>query len=394
MQLPDDNTITLPDGNYDWFFVDESNADAGPFPEWDIEQLKRLVPAYVRRGDDEVRDAYLFAWAHMSNLQRADICRIMKAHQSPRFAWGAWLKMWGDDRHLQQSPDETDAAFRDRLLSDPVGIAPQAIRDAVRALLSLRFQPKQLPVFVEPKVDFAFWRSASAPASAPRCFWQSRASGHGRIWASGRRTGLRTAGAYWVSAGTKTDQNPSGTVAPPALWVMLPATLSSKRGGWGSTQVVLDAVPVTQNGTSNLTPLAAQPARPQTLYVGVTDPSRILGSLLITGTDATGSPISETVSAAIGSFTTKTVNRFASVTAVTATILPHGIAVQPTVTILAAAPHGAFWGSHGSSNHTVWISASAASLLEQAVRALANLVLAGVVWSIRVDPALAFSIAR
>ncbi len=223
MKLPDTNAITLPDSNEDWFAL-EPNETEGALSVWDVAELRRrFLPAYLQGGIDPVRDAFLVALATMSNRARADMTRIMAAGQSPRFAWGPWLKAWGFDRHLPQMPDESDGDYRQRLMDEPVGIAPKAIRDAVRALFVGRFAPKALPVFVEPLADYAFWRSASAPPSAPACYWQSRAPGHGRIWASGRRTGLRTVGAYWTSA-----------AQIPKLWALLPTTLSSKRGFYGS----------------------------------------------------------------------------------------------------------------------------------------------------------------
>lgn len=282
MKLPATNAIQLPDNNKDWICISD---DDPPAPTWDAERMRDFLPGYVRDAENPVQAAVLKALGMIANRCWAEEERILGAQQTPRKAGGLMLEEWGAERGIARISGESDGAYRARLLEEVQGITPSAIRAAVLAVLNPFFAPKTA-VFVEPQRDFAFRASASWAPTAPHCFRQSRASAHGRIWANGRRTGLRTAGAYRISAS-----------APPQLWVFIPATISSKRGVRGS------------------------------------------------------------------------------VTGVTAT------AFRGTVT---GSP---FY-------HTVRISVAQAEAISRAVRALVARVLAGVVWTIYVEPALPYSIVR
>jgi len=217
--VPDDFDITIPEeGAAEWLAVTDDEF----IPEWDIKRLREMfLPAYARSGEDPLRDAHLKAMARMHNLVHADTIRLMAAQQSPRFADGVLLEAWGDETGIAKIPSETEGAYRRRLLVEQTGITPRSIKEAVRAELAARFQPKNA-VFVETKRDFAFRASTAWPSGSPLCYRQNRIqsdSAPGRVWASGRRTGLRTAGAYRMSA-----------AAPPEIWVLVPGSISGYRG--------------------------------------------------------------------------------------------------------------------------------------------------------------------
>lgn len=183
------------------------------------ELARQFLPAYAQKGDDPLRDAVLAAVATQHNVTHAEAAMLLDAQTSPSGAWGDLLDGWGDELGRPRLPSEEDGPYRARLLEAQDAVTPEAIVTAVRRVLGARFAPKGA-VFVETKQDFVFARSTSDPSTAPHCFLQTRSasSPKGRVWASGRRTGLRTAGAYLTSLG------------PPELWVIVPASVGSKRG--------------------------------------------------------------------------------------------------------------------------------------------------------------------
>lgn len=220
MRLPDTNAITLPDSNSDWICI--SNSDP-PVPTWDTAKMLELLPARAREAGLDVRDAVLRAVGRKINLAWACAERLMAAQRTPRAASGRLLVAWGRARHLPPSPGESEPDHRARLLEDPVGITIPSIREALDALLRDPVTGKR-PVIVEPKVDFISWSDTrSNGTTGPRCYWQSREPAV-RRWGAGRRLSERTGGVHWTSMD-----------APPAIWVLVPATLSKKRGGWATS---------------------------------------------------------------------------------------------------------------------------------------------------------------
>jgi hypothetical protein len=191
MILPDDNSITLADGN-DALALDHTDR---PAPT--IDAVLAFLPGWARENAAPIRDAILAAYAAMGNLAWARIGQAVGRLASPRDADGAWLDQeWGELLKRPRAAGEIDPPYRARLLAQPEIISPNAIQAAALAILT-RFT-EIAPEFVEPAVDGIYYAPADPNSGCPwTAFWQSTSR---RLWADYPESVNRTVGARWVAA--------------------------------------------------------------------------------------------------------------------------------------------------------------------------------------------------
>ena len=199
MILPETNTITLAETN-DELVVDRSDR---PYPL--IDDLAKLLPAWMRDKRTDVTNAMLLAWGAMCLYAWAKYGQTTLALVSPRFAAGAWLDEWGNWYKRPRQPGESDGQFRARLLTPPQVVTPSAIRTAIDAIVA-EYTP-QKAAYLEPAEDAMFCKPLALGWSWA-CFVQPS---NQRLWGHDPLAPHRTWGAY------TTPKTPL-----PRLWIVLP----------------------------------------------------------------------------------------------------------------------------------------------------------------------------
>jgi len=199
MQLPDSNSLTLPESNDDFVL-------SGEPPALLFNDALKLLPAWVRNLTSTVRDALIRAWVAQWNLVWARSGHALAQVTTPRDAGGVWLDAWAELYQRAKRPGESEAELRERLLNPPDVVSPNAIRDAVEPLVA-EITPADA-AFIEPAIDAAF---ASALDSEWNAFVQPTDA---RLWADYPDAPNRTAGAYAVPV-----------VTTLLAWVVLPGAL-------------------------------------------------------------------------------------------------------------------------------------------------------------------------
>lgn len=201
MILPPANTLALAESN------DELAVDAGVMPAPDAEAVLALLPSWVAdEADVAVRDAFVAAWGAMANALWACIGQTLARTASPRFAAGPWLALWGAALKQPRAHDETEGAYRERLLLPFLAVTPNAIRGAVDALVA-DVTPEKAACF-EMAVDQGYWCDDD-PAATWGSFWQGDTT---RLLADGAAFPMSAGGCYWSDS----DNN------LPEFWVVLP----------------------------------------------------------------------------------------------------------------------------------------------------------------------------
>lgn len=168
MRLPTDNDLFLTDA--DPFVLDANDATALT----DDEVLK-LLPSWVRVVNTRLRRALV---AHARRFWQFTHNRIgfaLNAARSPRNASGRNLDAHGGRKRRPRAPNEPDALYRERLLSHPEVITPDAITAAVRAIV--RAERPTDPAVIEPATEGFFVGASSSPWV---CFAQQR--GQRPLW--------------------------------------------------------------------------------------------------------------------------------------------------------------------------------------------------------------------
>ena len=165
MQLPRDNAITLPEDN-------ELVLDAGDDLGLTDAEILALLPGWVRGRPSALRDALVRATRGYWTKVQARIGRALGALQSPRNATGLRLADHGEMRRRPRASMETESAYRERLLTRPRKITPNAIRETVTALVLARTPTP--PVVFEPGTEGVFVQDVDTP-DAWMCFLQPAA---------------------------------------------------------------------------------------------------------------------------------------------------------------------------------------------------------------------------
>lgn len=187
MRLPAENTLALPPGNE--LVVDA--ADSVALTDADV---LALLPGWVRASPSRLRDAIVRATRGYWTRVQARIGRALGALQTPRNALGLRLDDHAGMRQRPRAPDEVDAELRERLLVRPERITPNALVNAVTALVLAR--TPIAPVLFEPGTDGMFVQSADAGEDDWMCFYQ-RPDGP-PLWAYMRDNATRA--GVWISA--------------------------------------------------------------------------------------------------------------------------------------------------------------------------------------------------
>jgi hypothetical protein len=128
MLLPANNSLVLADDNEHWV------ADGSEPPAIDDDALLALLPAFARRGDSEVRAAYLAALRKAFNFCWAQWGQVLAAQKTPRYAWGPWLEVWGELLKRTRVVGEEDPQYRERLLTPIDMVTPAALKSAIFAI--------------------------------------------------------------------------------------------------------------------------------------------------------------------------------------------------------------------------------------------------------------------
>lgn len=200
MRLPDDDSIELPDD--DSYAIDRSE-----HPAPDDATVLAMLPSWARRGDSVMRDAVVRAIRHVAELLWSRQVFLLMAAASPRFAEGADLDELGRRRRRPRVLGESDAAYRERLLSRSARLTPVAITDALRALVE---RPQPAPIALEIDEAGAFCAPVGADWGTPV------QSVDARDWALDPDAPDRIGGVYVVPA------NPG-----PWLLLVVPGTITA-----------------------------------------------------------------------------------------------------------------------------------------------------------------------
>lgn len=156
---------TLP--NDDSFILDSSDdgpvvIDRDELVYQTLDDLKALVPAFLRNVSSPLRDAYLFMWGDMSRAMQARSGFVLESQASPRFAEGIWLDYWGILLNKPRYANELDSDYRARLLLGFDIVSPAAIKGAVNAIVAQLFPNSNIAInFQEPGIDQAFMAPAT-----------------------------------------------------------------------------------------------------------------------------------------------------------------------------------------------------------------------------------------
>lgn len=184
MKLPTGNTITLAPTNEE-VVIDSSDPHVPT-----LDDVIALLPGWAKALEGPVRDAVLGAFAAIANRAWARAGQAIGRLQTPRNADGPWLDEWGA---LMKRPRayEGDPAYRARLLSHPAEITPDAIRNAVTAIVSAVLATPA--IVIEPTIDCMFVCSGDPAAAA----WTSWVQPPGvRLWADYPDNPYPFVGAY------------------------------------------------------------------------------------------------------------------------------------------------------------------------------------------------------
>ena len=184
MRLPDDDSIELPDD--DSYAIDRS---AHPAP--DDATVLAMLPSWARRGDSVMRDAVVRAIRRVAELLWSRQVFLLMAAASPRFAEGADLDELGRRRRRPRVLRESDAAYRERLLSRSARLTPVAITEALRALVE---RPQPAPIALEIDEAGAFCAPVGSDWGTPV------QSVNARDWAFDPDAPDRIGGVYVVPA--------------------------------------------------------------------------------------------------------------------------------------------------------------------------------------------------
>lgn len=149
VQLPSTDTLALDPSDDGPLVVDR----VGPL--WQtLDDLKVLLPAVLRNGTSNLRDAWLQTWGQEALGAQATVGFTFEAQASPRYAEGLWLDAWGNLLGRRRTPGESDQDFRARLMTTPDLVSPAAIKSAVNNIVAAA---GALPViYNEPAVDQAY----------------------------------------------------------------------------------------------------------------------------------------------------------------------------------------------------------------------------------------------
>lgn len=202
MIIPDDDSLTL-DPSDDELVLDHSDR---PAPT--LDDVLAMLPGWAREDVAPIRDALLQAYGAQANHAWAHIGQTVEQLASPRLAEGRWLDdEWGALLQRPRAPSESDGDYRARLLATPLILTPNAIENAVRAIVE-RFT--QTPIeLAEPAVDEIFFAPADPNSGCPwTAFWQSTTQ---RLWADYPESLNRTVGARWTYANSV-----------PEFWIAIP----------------------------------------------------------------------------------------------------------------------------------------------------------------------------
>ena len=232
MRLPAENLLRLPAENLLVLDATDPPAVVG-------EDVAALAPAWVRRGRSRLRDAVFGALAATSLFTWGALGRALAASTSPRFAGGLRLRAWATTFRRPAITGEAEYELRERLLNPPARVTPEAIQQAVRALVLA--ETPTAPNFIEPAEDMYFVPSATSPWC---CFVQPVA---GRLWGYDPERPDARWGTHWHSARLL-----------PEFWVVLQGDVSGDAEG-------LFLLP------ASTTPGSAEDA--ETDYIGPASPS-------------------------------------------------------------------------------------------------------------------------
>lgn len=121
-------------------------------PYGSVEELAEVLPGYMRESASEVGDAILGALLDVI-VRRASNAASRAAATSEAFATGTDLDFVGtSNRAIARQIEETDDAYRARLLGDADAESPRALLDAVYAITK-PFYPGALPYYWERSDD-------------------------------------------------------------------------------------------------------------------------------------------------------------------------------------------------------------------------------------------------
>jgi len=151
MILPIDDTIAL-DPSDDGPLVTDRSERAAPT----LQDLQRLLPAFTRGGTSALRDAWLQVFGQMAATMQARYGFVLEAQESPRFAEGVWLDMFGNLLGKPRTANESDLDYRARLLIPVDIVSPTAIKTAINNALT-QFLPNFTGsiIYNEPGIDMA-----------------------------------------------------------------------------------------------------------------------------------------------------------------------------------------------------------------------------------------------
>lgn len=187
MRLPQHNTLTLEEDNEHWV------ADGSEPPAIDDDALFALLPEFARRGDSQIRAAYLAVLRKALNYCWAQWGQVLAEQRTPRDAAGVWLDIWGEVLKRTRVIGEEDPQYRERLLTPLDMVTPAAIKRAV-----LRVAEKVTlfdPLIIEPG-DVGLYLTDEADTMGWTDFWQPVDV---RLWGIQHGIAYPGVGAYYES---------------------------------------------------------------------------------------------------------------------------------------------------------------------------------------------------
>lgn len=216
MILPVDNSIDLAQDN------EHVCLDEGEIVAPTIDSVRQLLPGYVRDAEGPTVDAILNMTRTTANLTQAQVGQQLAAQKSPRFAFGSFLDEWGVLMKRPRSIAEEEGSYRDRLLVPMKMVSPNAIKEAVRALVA-QFSAIH-PVFIEPTVDGAYAATDTADV------WSSFAQPDDRIlWSFDTTRPEKIGGIYAMPE------------AGPEFWILIPFTGENDQNAFAQDDTAANA---------------------------------------------------------------------------------------------------------------------------------------------------------
>lgn len=157
MLLPIDDSVALDPSDDGGLVVDRNELVFST-----LDDVLKLLPAFARGGTSALRDAWLQTWGQMSATIQARYGFLLGAQESPRFAEGLWLDLFGTLFNKPRTANESDVDYRARLLIQIDIVTPTAIKTAVNAAL-VQFLPNFTGsiIYQEPSIDAAYMAPAT-----------------------------------------------------------------------------------------------------------------------------------------------------------------------------------------------------------------------------------------